>query len=190
MKKSFGSKTLVMPAPAWVIGTYDTEGKPNIMTAAWGGVCCSDPACLYVSLRKQRHTFQAALDNKAFTVNVPSAKYVEQADYCGMYSGKDHDKFKETGLTPVKSEFVNAPYVDEFPMIVECALIQTVDLGAHTMFIGEIKDVKADESVLGADGKISMELADPLVYNIGDRTYYSSAKPLAKAFGVGKKLRS
>ena len=150
MKKYFGAKTLVFPTPVWVVGSYDKERKPNVMAAAWGGVCCSKPPCVAVSLREATYTHGNIMERKAFTVNVPSEDHSREADYIGIASGRNVDKFAVTGLTPVRSEIVDAPYVGEFPLVLECRLLRAVEIGLHTQFIGEILDVKADESVIGA----------------------------------------
>ena len=111
MKKSIGAKTLVYPSPAFVIGTYDKDGRPNVMTAAWAGICCSKPPCVSVSLRKARYSYDNIVARKAFTVNVPSEQYVRETDYFGIVSGRKKDKFAASGLTPVKSDLVDAPFV-------------------------------------------------------------------------------
>ena len=115
MKKSFGPKTLIYPTPVWIIGTYDKEGKPNAMTVAWGGVCSSQPPCVAVSIRKATYSHAALIDRKAFSVNVPSEKYIKEADYFGIYSGKSMNKFSGTGFIAVKGDKVDAPYIQEFP---------------------------------------------------------------------------
>src|SRR5512143_655865 len=122
MKKSMGPKIVVGATQVWVVGTYDSHGKPNVMTAAWGGVCCSQPPCVAVSLRKATYTYGNIRERKAFTVNVPSADYAKQTDYVGIYSGKSTDKLSAAKLTPVRSDLVDAPYVGEFPLILECKL--------------------------------------------------------------------
>ena len=147
-KKSLGAGTVVPPCPVWVIGSYDSAGTPNMMTASWVGICCSDPPSVTVSLRKSRYSFGNIIASKAFTVNIPSETYARETAFFGSVSGRELDKIAATGLTPVKSELVNAPYIDEFPLIVECRLVKTVEIGTHTMLIGEIVDVKADESIL------------------------------------------
>jgi len=152
MKKSIGAKTLIFPTPVWIVGSYDTDGRPNGMTAAWGGICCSKPPCVYVSLQKPRYSYANIMARQAYTLSVPSEKYAREADYFGIVSGRTIDKFAATGLTPVKSEVVDAPYIAEFPLVLECKLVQTIDLGLHTQFIGEILDVKADEEVLAESG--------------------------------------
>jgi len=124
---------------------------------------------------------------KAFTVSVPSQRHVAEADYVGMVSGGAVDKFAITGLTAVKSDLVDAPYVGEFPLIIECRLLQAVDLGAHTQFIGEILDVKADADVLGADGNIDLARLLPLIYSPGSSKYFGVGPIVAQAFSVGKK---
>src|SRR5512140_2507414 len=150
MKISIGAKTLVYPTPVFVVGTYDKEGKPNAMTASWGGICCSQPPCVAVSLRKATCTHGNILARKAFTISIPSEAYVKEADYFGLVSGRETDKFAATKLTPVKSELVDAPYVKEFPLVVECRLARVVELGLHTQFVGEVVDVKAEASVLAS----------------------------------------
>lgn len=186
MKKSIGAKTLACPAPAWVVGTYDGNGKPNGMTAAWAGICCSNPPCVSVSLRKATYSYSGILENEAFTVNIPSEDYVTETDYFGIASGRDENKFEATGLTPVKSKLVPAPYIEEFPLILECKLMHSFEIGHHTMFVGEILDIKAEESALDENGNPDILKVRPLVYGTGDRTYYGVGKSLGKAFSIGK----
>ena len=116
MKKSLGAKALVFVTPTWIIGTYDKNGKANAAAVAWGGVCCSRPPCVGISLRKATYSYWNIMDKKAFTVNVPSEKYVKEVDYFGIASGKNEDKFARTKLTPVKSELVDAPYIIKFSL--------------------------------------------------------------------------
>ncbi|NJD55670.1 MAG: flavin reductase family protein [Nitrospirae bacterium] len=188
MKKSFGPKTLVYPAPVWVVGTYDAGGRPNIMTIAWGGICCSQPPCVAVSLRKATYSFGNIVGRKAFTINVPSEEQVKVTDYAGMVSGKNLDKFAATGLTPVKAEFVDAPYVKEFPMVLECRLLQTIEIGLHTQFIGEVIDVKADETVLNEKGLPDIEKIRPIIFSPEIRAYHTTGKSIGLAFSIGKEL--
>jgi len=189
MKKSLGAGTFVGATTVWVIGTYDGAGKPNMMTVAWGGVCCSDPPCVGVSLRKATYTHGAIVQRKAFTVNIPPAGRVEAADYVGIASGRDTDKWAATGLTPAASELVDAPYVAEFPLILECRLVHTIELGLHTHFIGQIVDVKAEASVLAKDGSIDIEGVEPFFYVTGARTYHRIGPSLGKAHSIGAGLR-
>ena len=186
MKQSIGAKPLAFPTPAWVVGTYDMNGKPNGMTAAWGGICCSNPPCVSVSLRKATYSYAGIMENRAFTVSIPSEAYVKQADYFGITSGRDEDKFEATCLTPVRSELVPAPYVGEFPVILECKLLHNFEIGLHTLFVGEILDIKADESVLDEKGNPDIEKIRPVIYNPGNRDYYGVGCNLGKAFSIGK----
>ena len=152
MKKSIGPRTMAFPTPVWVVGTYDQDGKPNAMTAAWASICCSKPPAIGVSLRKATYSYGNIVQHQAFTISVPSEAHVREADYLGMATGKEVNKFAATRLTPVASTLVDAPYVAEFPLVLECRVIHTLEIGLHTLFIGEILDVKADERVLGEKG--------------------------------------
>ena len=185
-KRSISAKTVVYPTPAFVVGTYDQAGKPNVMTAAWGGICCSRPPCVAVSLRKATYTHGNIVAQKAFTVNVPSEDYVKETDYFGIVSGRTEDKFSATGLTPVKSDLVDAPYVAEFPLVLECKLLHTFELGLHTQFVGQILDVKADETVLDDAGRPAIDKVKPFVFSPSHRTYHAVGELLGKAFSIGK----
>lgn len=188
MKKSLGAKTLVYPTPLLVVGTYDPNGKPNVMTASWGGICCSQPPCVAVSLRKATYSYRNIVARKAFTLSIPAEAHLQQVDYFGLVSGKDVDKFAETGLTPAKSTLVNAPYVQEFPLILECRLAHVFELGLHTQFVGEIVDVKADESVLDSHGLADIKQVKPLVFAPDTRGYYGIGAFLGQAFAAGEPL--
>jgi len=189
MKRSLGARTLLYTHPVVVIGTYDRNGKPNAMTASWAGICCSSPPCVAVSLQKPRHTYRNILEQKAFTVNIPSEDQVREADFFGLVSGKDTDKFAISGLTPVKGTLVNAPLIDEFPVVLECRLAHSFELGVHTQFIGEILDVKVDEATLGPDGRPEMGKVRPFIYDSARQEYYGVGRSLGKAFSVGRDLK-
>lgn len=188
MLRSLGARPLVVPTPLFLVGSYDEDGKANIMAAAWAGICSSQPPCLAVSLRKSRWTYNAIMRRGAFTVSVPSRAFVRHADYAGIFSGKDEDKFAKLGLTPTAGEHVDAPYVEEFPMVVELKLLQTVELGVHTQFIGEIMDVKVAEECLDETGKSDITKIDPVIFAPASKEYYAVGDFLAKAFSAGKSL--
>ncbi|WP_292366129.1 MULTISPECIES: flavin reductase family protein [unclassified Methanoculleus] len=188
-KQSIGPRTLLYPHPDLIIGTYDSAGRPDAMVAAWGGICSSRPPAVAVSVQKARQTYANLMEQREFTISIPSADYVREADYFGIVSGRDTDKFAATNLTPVKGDLVNAPYVGEFPVALECRLLQTVEIGVHTQFIGEILDVKVDESVLGEDGKPDIEKIRPFAYDSMRQEYYGFGGVLAKAFSAGKELK-
>ena len=189
MKKSFGALPLVYTTPVWVIGTYDKEGRPDAATVAWGGVCSSQPPALAISLRKSRYSYENILERKAFTVNVPSADQVAIADYCGIVSGRDEDKFAKAKITAEKADKVDAPYIKEFPMIVECRLIGQSEIGIHTHFIGEIVEVKVDEALLSEDGLPDIFKVNPVLYATENRNYHTVGKFLGKAFAIGRALK-
>jgi len=186
MKKSLGAKTILYPAPVLVVGTYNEDRTPNAMTAAWGGICCSVPPCIAISLREATLTYHNIVRCGAFTISIPSEQHVQAADYFGIVAGKVEDKFAVTGLTPVRSELVEAPYVEEFPLVLECRLAQTVKLGLHTQFVGEIVDVKANASVLNQAGLPDIRKVLPILFAPEPRTYHAVGRDLGMAFSIGK----
>ena len=190
MKKSLGARTLLFPTPVLMVGTYDQEGKPNLMNAAWGGICCSQPPCVAVSLRKATYSWAGIVERKAFTVGIACETRMVEADFVGIASGRDVDKFATSGLTPVRSDLVDAPYAVEFPVVLECRLLHTIEIGLHTQFIGEIIDVKADTDVLGEDGFPDIMKIKPLIYDTSHKGYHGVGPLLGKAFSVGNGLRS
>ncbi len=185
MKTSLGAKTLLFPTPVLLVGSYDAAGTPNLMNAAWGGICCSEPPCIAVSLRKARHSHAAITARKAFTVAMAVEPRMAEADFVGIASGRSMDKFAAAGLTAVRSELVDAPYAAEFPVVLECRLLHTFELGIHDQFVGEIVDVKADPEVLGPDGLPDILKIRPLVYDPAHRGYYGVGPLLGQAFSVG-----
>jgi len=188
MKKSLGAKALIFPAPVWCIGSYNADGKPNVMTASWVGICCSKPPAVTVSLRKATYTYHNIMATRAFTISVPSQKYAREADFFGMVSGKNISKFEATGFTPAKATKVNAPYVGEFQMVLECQVIHTYEIGLHTQFIGEILEVMADEAIMGENGLPDLRKLDPFVYAAENQTYHAVSGYVGKAFSLGKSI--
>lgn len=189
MKQTLPAQTILLPSPVLIIGTYCSDGKPNIMNAAWGGIASSKPPCISVSLREATLSYHNIKQTEAFTVNIPSEKYLKESDYVGIVSGKEHDKFRETGLTPEKSKLVNAPIVIEFPYALECKLIKQIDLGMHTMFIGEIVGMIADSEVLNSNQLPDIEKVRPMLFgSFGNMAYYNIGDKLGDAFSIGKEL--
>ena len=125
MKKSIGPRTMAFPTPVWVVGTYDANDKPNAMTAAWASICCSKPPAIGVSLRKATYSYGNIVQRQAFTISVPDEAHVREVDYLGMATGREVNKFATARLTPAASTVVDAPYVEEFPLVLECKLIHT-----------------------------------------------------------------
>jgi len=188
MKKSLGAKTLAQPAPVWVVGSYDSQDKPNIMIIAWGGICCSQPPCMTISLRKATYTYGCIMERKAYTINIPSVAMVKEVDYAGTTSGRNVDKFVITKLTPVRSELVDAPYIEEFPIVIECRVLHILDIGLHTQFVGEIMDIKAEESMLAEHGLPDIRKVKPLIFDPVEGAYYGIGERIGKAFSIGKKI--
>ncbi len=189
MKESLGAKTILYPTPVLAVGTYDREGRPNVMISAWGGICCSSPPCVAISLRQATYTYENLMTSGAFTVSIPSESQIRLADYCGTVSGRSVDKFARTGLTPVPSELVKAPYVKEFPLVLECKVIRTIEIGLHTQFIGEVLDVKVDEEYLSSSGQPDVERIRPFWFAPTTSAYYGLGAYLGQAFSIGKDIQ-
>lgn len=187
-KRSLGRLPLLYPEPVLLVGTYDADGKANVMVAAWGGICCSEPLSLSVSIRPERWTHDPLLARKAFTVGIPSEGMLAAADCVGLASGRRYDKFAMAGLTPVRAEKVDAPYAAECPVVLECSLTRSLNLGVHTMMIGAIEDVKVNEDCLDPSGQPDIYKILPLIFDTGSRAYYGIGKRLGDAFSVGKSL--
>ena len=189
MKLFLPAQTISLPSPVLIIGTYGSDGRPNIMTAAWGGIASSKPPCISVSLREATLSYHNIKQTEAFTVNIPSEKYLKEADFVGMVSERECDKFKETHLTPEKSKLVNAPIVKEFPYALECKLIKQVNLGSHAMFVGEIVGLVADSKVLNKNKLPDIEKVRPMLFgSFGSMAYYNIGDKLGDAFSVGIEL--
>ena len=187
MKKNIGPELGLCLTPVALVGTYDEKDKPNLITLAWVGVCCSEPPCVQVSIRKSRHSHAAIAARKVFSVNVPSAKYVVETDYAGIASGKNADKFDVTKLTPIHCEMIDAPMIMEFPISMECRLTHTLELGSHDMFVGEIVACWVDDTALNENGKPAPKEVDPIAFTIG-AGYFGLGGFIAPAHETGKKL--
>ncbi len=186
-KVSVGTKAYIMPKPALVIGSYDKNNHPNIMTAAWAGIASSSPVSIAVSISSSHKTYENIKETGYFTVNVPSVKYVAQMDYAGTVSGRDEDKFQKLNLTPVKGSYANAPYVKEFPIVMECQVIDSVWLGTQVQFIGKILDTKVDGNILDKNNHVDISKLQPIIYE--HDFYYSYGAPIAKPFDIYKLLK-
>jgi flavin reductase (DIM6/NTAB) family NADH-FMN oxidoreductase RutF len=186
MKISLGPKTVAFPLPAYLVGSYDSKHNPNIMTAAWAGILCSDPPQLGVSIRPTRMTHEGIVEHRAFTVSIPDASMAMQTDFAGITSGRQVNKFGRAGLTPEASPLVDAPYVKEAPVVLELKLLKTVELGSHTLFIGQILDVRVERDAVLEDGSLDLVRADPLLYS--GAGYHRVGDFLGKAFSIGKQL--
>ena len=186
---SLGPQAFLSPAPVLLVGTYDEAGQPNIMTAAWGGLCCSQPPCLSVSLRRSSWTCRSLQQKQAFTVSIPSRNMVGQADFAGLVSGRQEEKFKTLGLTPRAGEHVDAPFVAECPVVLELLLRRSLELGSHIQFVGEIMDVKVNRNCLTPEGLPDPARIDALSFAPLTKEYYAVGEFVARAFAVGKTVK-
>ena len=186
MRKNLKPKAHIYPMPILIIGTYDENGTPNAMNAAWGMVC--DTAQVAICLTATHKTVKNLLKTKSFTVSMADAENVVPADYVGLVSANNvPDKFSKTGWSSVKSEFVNAPIIENLPLCLECKLV-SYDTETE-ICIGEIVNVSADEKILDKDGKIDLTKFKPLCYDCGGHAYHTFGEKVGSAFSDGWKLK-
>ena len=185
MRKNFGAKTWLYPMPVLIVGTYDENGVPNAMNAAWGGIY--DTGLVMVCLADDHKTTENIQKNKAFTISFATASAVASCDYVGIVSANDvPDKFAKAGFHAVKSEHVNAPIIEELPMTVECELFKFNEDG---ICIGKIVNVSADESILDENEKVNAKKLDPIIYESATHAYWSFGEKVGNAFSDGKKIK-
>ena len=186
MKKNLKAKAYVYPLPVLIIGTYDENGTPNALNAAWGTVC--DTAQVALCLSATHKTVKNLLKTKAFTVAMADEKNVIPADYVGVVSAnKIPDKLQKSGWHTVKSEFVNAPIIEELPLVLECKLV-SYDTETE-ICIGEVVNVSADEGILDANGKIDLTKFKPICYDCDGHGYYALGERVGNAFSDGLKIK-
>lgn len=177
--------TMVYPLPPVMVSCGDIENS-NILTVAWTGIICTDPAMTYVSIRKERHSYDIIKSSGEFVINLASADLARSVDFCGVKSGRDIDKFKECNLTKEQGSEVSVPMIKECPINIECRVKEIKELGTHDMFIAEILAVNVDEKYLDKTGRFDMEACNLLAYSHGQ--YYSLGERLGKfGFSVEKK---
>lgn len=183
-KVDFKPGNMLYPLPAVLVSVADGKGNDNILTIAWAGTICSDPAMVSISVRKSRHSYEMIKQTGEFVINLTTEELVRATDYCGVTSGKDVDKWKECGLTRIAGEKVNVPYIAESPVAIECKVTEIHELGSHDMFMAEVVAVHVDDKYMDEKGTFHLEQADPLVYSHG--RYYSIGKELG-TFGYSIK---
>lgn len=159
---------MIYPLPAVLVSCGAVPDEYNLLTVAWTGTVCSDPAMCYISVRPERHSYDIIRRTGEFVINLTTEELARATDWCGIRSGRDYDKFRETGLTPGLASVVAAPTVAEAPLSIECRVKQILPLGSHDMFLAEVVNVQADERYLDADGRFDLERARPLVYSHGE----------------------
>lgn len=186
MRKNFGAKAMLYPMPLLIIGSYDEDGTPNAMNAAWGGI--SEETQISICIDGGHKTAKNAVKTRAFTVSIADAENVVACDYIGIVSGnQEPNKIEKAGWHTVKSEFVDAPLFDELPMALECKLISYDEDSCR--LVGEIINVCADERILSEDGKIDLTKFSPITYDPVHHTYRKLGDVVSKAFSDGLKLK-
>lgn len=180
---------MVYPVPAVMVTCQRPGEKPNIITVAWTGTICSDPAMVYISVRPQRYSYDIIRETGEFVINLTTEKLAAAADFCGVRSGRDLDKFAERGLTPIPSRTVLPPAIGESPVAVECRVKQIIPLGTHDMFIAEVLSVSVDSSYVDENGRLDLKKTAPLAYCHG--AYFGLGKFMGQfGFSVRKKKPS
>ena len=186
MRKNFGAKAMCYPMPVFMIGTYNEDGTPNVMNAAWGGI--SEEQEISICVDSGHKTADNLLLRKAFTVSMATAQYMAACDYVGIVSGhKEPDKFAKAGFHATKSEFVDAPLIDELPMALECEVLSYDP--ASCRLVGRIVNVSADESVLGENGKVDVAKLRPITYDPMNHHYLVLGEKVGQAFHDGMALK-
>lgn len=186
MRKNFGVQTWLYPMPVLIIGTYDENGKANIMNAAWGGI--HDTNQIGVCIDPSHKTAENLQKTKCFTVSIGIADKVAECDYVGIVSANyEADKVEKSTFTTQKAEFINAPIINELPMTLECKLISYDD--SCGCAVADIVNISADESILNADGKIDVKKLQPICFDPVAHTYIALGEIVGKAFSEGKKLK-
>ena len=170
---------MLYPLPAVMVSTADTKGHDNIITVAWTGTICTNPAMLYISVRPERYSYHLIKESGEFVVNLTTEKLAYATDWCGVRSGKDYDKWKETGLSRGKAEKLSyAPTIKESPVNIECKVTEIKELGSHHMFLAEVQAVQIDEKYMNKNGKFELNSTGLITYSHGE--YHVLGKNLGK----------
>ena len=186
MRKNFGAKAMCYPMPVFIIGTYNADGTPNAMNAAWGGI--SEETEITICVDNTHKTAENLLARRAFTVSMATVPYLTACDYVGIVSGtKEPDKFAKAGFHAVKSEYVDAPLIEELPMALECEVISYDEETCR--LVGRIVNVCADESVLGENGKVDVTKLQPITYDSVNHHYLVLGERVGQAFQDGVALK-
>lgn len=167
---------MIYPVPAVLVTVADAQGNSNIITIAWTGTICTNPPMAYISVRPERYSYHMLRESGEFVINLATESMAYATDYCGVRSGRDVDKWKETGLTPVPAGTVKAPVIAESPVAIECRVTEVKELGSHHMFLAEVTGVSVDEQWLNERGGLELAKAEPIVYSHGG--YYGLSELL------------
>lgn len=185
-KQHWKPGNMLNPVPAVMVSVTDKDGRSNIITVAWAGTVCTNPPMVSISVRPSRYSYKMIEDTGEFVINLTNESLVKACDYCGVVSGRDVDKFKKTGLTPIPMEHVRAMGIGESPVNIECRVTEKRELGSHTMFIAEVVGVTVDDSYMDETGKFHINESGLVMYSHGE--YFALGKNLGKfGFSVKKK---
>ncbi len=177
--------TILYPVPVVMVSCGSME-KSNIITIAWTGTINSDPAMTYISVRPERYSYNIIKESGEFAINITTEELARATDWCGVRSGRDYDKFKETGLTKEKAQYISCPIIKESPISIECRVVEIKELGSHHIFMAEILGADADEKYMKENGKFEFEKSRPICYSHGE--YFGLGKKLGKfGYSVEKK---
>ncbi len=175
-KQNFKPGNMLYPLPAVLVSVADKKGNSNLLTVAWTGTICSDPPMVSISVRPERYSYHMIEETQEFVINLTTEELAFATDYCGVKSGKDVDKWKESGLHQIPGEKVSAPMVEESPVNLECRVVEKKELGSHHMFLAEVVAVHVDEQYMDETGRFHLNDAKPLVYSHG--RYLSTGKEI------------
>ena len=171
-KQTWKPGTLIYPLPAVLVSCGSTPEEYNLLTVAWTGTVCTNPPMCYISVRRERHSYDIIRRTGEFVINLTTEAMARATDWCGVRSGRDHNKWAEAGLTPMSNSHVAAPMVAESPLSICCKVRQVIELGSHDMFLADVVGIEADERYIDpATGRFSLESARPIVYSHGE--YYT-----------------
>lgn len=185
-KTEFKPGNMLYPVPAVMVSCARPGEKPNIVTIAWAGTVCSDPAMVSISIRKSRYSYDIIKETGEFVINLVNRELTPACDTCGVKSGRDIDKFKEMKLTPLESKTVNCPGISESPVNIECKVTQIIELGTHDMFLAEVTGVQVDDKYMDENGRFDMGKCDLMAYSHGE--YFALGEKLGKfGYTVQKK---
>ncbi len=158
---------MLYPLPVVMVSLADGKGRNNVITIAWAGTVCTNPPMVSISVRPERYSSPILKETEEFVINLTTRELAFATDYCGVKSGRDTDKFRDLGLTPLPGEKVRAPLIGESPVNLECRVRQVMPLGSHDMFLAEVVAVHADEKYMDENHKFHLEKAEPIVYSHG-----------------------
>ena len=183
-KQSWKPGNMLYPLPVVMVSAADKEGRDDIITVAWAGTVCTNPPMVSISIRPERYSYHMIRETGEFVINLTTEELAFATDYCGVKSGRDVDKFKETGLTREKAEKVKAPMIAEAPVSIECKVKEIRELGSHHMFIAQVAAVHAEEKYMDEKNRFDLNRARPIVYSHGE--YLGTGKKLG-TFGYSVK---